>query len=133
MIKKLSSLLIILAIGLISMVASAASLTVKEKTHNFGTIREADGPVTCEFTLQNDGTKPIIIVSAKAQCGCTTPKIPKEPIRAGESAKLSVTYNPVGRPGEFDKTIRVKTNIKGENVVLKIKGTVLPKSTPSAK
>jgi hypothetical protein len=133
MIKRLSSLLILLLIGIAAMTASAASLIVKEKTHNFGTIREADGAVTCDFILQNNGTKPIIIVSAKAQCGCTTPKIPKEPIRAGESAKLSVTYNPVGRPGEFDKTIRVKTNIKGENVVLKIKGTVLPKSTPSDK
>ena len=132
MLKKLSTLLLILVIGIASAYA-ASDLAVSEKTHNFGTIREADGPVTCEFTLENKGDKPLVIVSAKAQCGCTTPKIPKQPIRPGESAVLTVTYDPAGRPGEFDKTIRVRTNRKDATALLKIKGTVLPKSTPKKK
>ncbi len=133
MLKKLSALLLILSIGIVSAFAADSALYVKEKTHNFGTIREADGPVMCEFILQNNGDKPLVIVSAKAQCGCTTPSIPKQPIRPGETAALTVTYDPAGRPGEFEKTIRVRTNRKGDNALLKIKGTVLPKSTPKKK
>ena len=43
MLKKLSALLLILSIGIVSAFAADSALYVKEKTHNFGTIREADG------------------------------------------------------------------------------------------
>ena len=59
MLKKLSALLLILSIGIVSAFAADSALYVKEKTHNFGTIREADGPVRCEFILQNNGDKPL--------------------------------------------------------------------------
>lgn len=133
MIRKLLLFLLFTIMTAAASWAAGPNLVVSDKTHNFGTIREADGPVTCEFVMRNDGDKPLIIMSAKAQCGCTTPKIPKQPIRPGESATLTVTYDPAGRPGEFDKTIRVRTNQKQKNVILKIKGTVLPKSTPKKK
>lgn len=125
--KRLSSLLLALAAALTAL-AGGPLLHVEENTIDFGMIREADGPATRTFTLRNDGDSPLIIISAKTQCGCTTPTIPKEPLRPGQSATLSVTYDPAGRPGEFEKTIRLRTNQKGKRQTLKIKGTVLPKS-----
>lgn len=104
-------------------------LTVKTPDHDFGTIREADGPVSYKFTVENTGDKPLVILSAKAQCGCTTPVVPKQPIKPGETATISVTYNPAGRPGEFKKTIRVKA--KPGQATLTITGTVVPKNTPA--
>lgn len=122
---------------LLALVAAAAgaqaagpALHVAETTHDFGMIREADGPVACDFLLRNDGDTPLVVVSAKTQCGCTTPEIPKEPLRPGQTATLRVTYDPTGRPGEFEKTIRVRTNQRRVSVVLRITGTVLPSSTP---
>jgi hypothetical protein len=76
--------------------------------------------------ITNKGESPLIIISATASCGCTTPDIPRQPIKAGESANLKVTFDPAGRPGEFEKIIKVKTNIKGDRTTLKIKGTVVP-------
>ena len=131
-IKKLTVLLTGLMLS-IAAYASGPKLVIGENTHNFGMIREADGPVTFEFVLENQGDKPLVISSAKSQCGCTVPKIPKQPIRPGESAKISVTYDPAGRPGEFVKTIRVRTNEKGKSTLLKISGTVVPKKAPQKK
>ena len=42
---------------------------------------------------------------------------------------LKVTYLPKGRPGEFNKTVTVKTNSKKhKKVTLRIKGFVTPES-----
>lgn len=76
MLKKLSALLLILSIGIVSAFAADSALYVKEKTHNFGTIREADGPVRCEFILQNNGDKPLVIVSAKHSADALRPAYP---------------------------------------------------------
>ena len=40
---------------------------------------------------------------------------------------IKVTYLPKGRPGEFEKTVKVRTNSKkNKKVVLKISGVVVP-------
>lgn len=98
-----------------------------ESTYDFGTIAEKGGNVSHEFAFTNTGESPLLIVNATASCGCTMPKFPKEPIAAGKSGKIKVTYNPDGRPGEFHKTITVRTNSKKQKkVTLKIKGFVTP-------
>jgi hypothetical protein len=69
----------------------------------------------------------LVIVSATASCGCTKPVYPTDPIKPEKKGKLKVTYNPSGRPGEFNKTIKVRTNApKSKRVSLKITGTVIP-------
>ncbi|MDE7152852.1 MAG: DUF1573 domain-containing protein [Muribaculaceae bacterium] len=103
-----------------------ANAQFKDKTHNFGTIREADGPVTTEFPFTNDGDAPLVIVSAVASCGCTSPEYPRKPVQPGESGVIKVTYDPAGRPGEFSKTITVRTPDK--RIKLRIKGNVIPKN-----
>lgn len=103
-----------------------ANAQFKEKTHNFGTIREADGPVTTEFAFTNSGDAPLVIVSAVASCGCTSPEFPRKPLQPGESGTIKVTYDPSGRPGEFSKTVTVRTPDK--RIKLRIKGNVIPKN-----
>lgn len=104
-----------------------AAIKFKNKTHDFGTIKEADGKVTCKFEFTNTGTAPLVIVSATASCGCTKPVFEEQPIQPGKSSEIRVSYNPAGRPGEFNKNITVKTNAPGaKKVVLKISGVVIP-------
>lgn len=80
-----------------------------------------------EFPFVNDGDTPLVIISATASCGCTQPKYPTEPIKPGKKGVIKVTYLPQGRPGEFDKLIKVRTNAKnGKKVSLKITGVVVP-------
>ena len=105
-----------------------AVIKFKKKTYDFGTIKEADGPVSCKFEFTNTGNAPLVIISATAGCGCTKPTFDEQPIQPGKSSEIRVTYNPKGRPGEFNKNITVKTNAPGaKKVTLKISGAVVPK------
>ena len=99
----------------------------EKTTHDFGNIKEDGGKVTCEFEFINEGTAPLLIESARAECGCTRPEYPKEEIAPGAKGRLSVTYNPLGRPGGFIKKITVLTNGNPRKTNLKIRGTVIPK------
>jgi len=95
--------------------------------HDFGTIPENGGPVSHEFEILNVGDEPLMIINASASCGCTRPAFPKKPISPGKKDKIKVTYLPAGRPGEFNKTVTVKTNArKSKKITFKIKGFVTP-------
>ena len=96
-------------------------------SHDFGTIKEADGPVSFTFEFKNTGNKPLIIVDAVASCGCTRPEYTTKPIKPGKKGKVKVTYSPVGRPGAFRKTVKVKTNGTEKVSTLTISGVTIPK------
>lgn len=104
-----------------------AEATFKVRSHDFGTIQEAKGPVSCTFEFTNTGDKPLLIIDATASCGCTRPEYPTKPIKPGKTGKIKVTYSPIGRPGPFKKTVTVKTNGKERSTKLFIEGTVVPK------
>ena len=104
-----------------------AEATFATKTHDFGTIKEANGPVTCTFEFTNSGDKPLLIIDATASCGCTRPEYPSKPIKPGKKGTIKVTYSPIGRPGAFKKTVKVKTNGSERTTTLRIEGTVIPK------
>lgn len=122
----------LLVFSLLCLASSAAfadsRISLEEKSHDFGLIAEDKGPVSHNFTFTNTGDSPLVILDAKAECGCTRPTIPLEPIAPGKSASIKVTYLPAGRPGEFIKSVKVTTNDpKNKKIKLKISGSVLPK------
>jgi hypothetical protein len=84
-------------------------------------------PSTTTFTLTNDGNEPLIIASANASCGCTSPSYSREPIMPGKSTPLLVTYNAAVQ-GNFNKSITIRTNASETPVVLMISGKVVPKT-----
>lgn len=121
----------IFAICLVTLSAVAddkqAEATFATLSHDFGTIQEAKGPVSCTFEFTNTGDKPLLIIDAVASCGCTRPEYPSKPIKPGKKGKIKVTYSPIGRPGAFKKSVKVKTNGKERTTTLRIEGTVIPK------
>ena len=128
-----------IAIALVAMLVGALVLLAAEKysqatfpvqSHDFGTIKEDGGPVTCTFEVLNTGNQPLLILDAVASCGCTKPEFPTKPIKPGKKAKIKVTYSPLGRPGAFRKTVKVKTNGREVRTTLVIQGTVQPAHKP---
>lgn len=95
--------------------------------HDFGTIKEENGKATNNFEFTNTGGKPLIISQVRASCGCTAPDWSKEPILPGKRGFVSATYDPTSRPGPFNKTLTVISNATTPNIVLQIKGDVVPK------
>lgn len=97
--------------------------------HNFGKIPQ-DVPATVTFMFENTGEQALIISNVKPSCGCTTPDYSKEPIKKGEKGFIKATYN-AHNGGVFEKTITVTANTEEQNIVLRIKGEVLPKPADS--
>ncbi len=109
------------------------NVTFAEESFNFGLVNEMGGKVTHDFEFKNDGTSPIVLKSVKASCGCTTPDWPKSPIAPGATGKISVTYNPQGRPGTFLKTVTVvigNESNKQSTYRLNISGEVIKEKYP---
>lgn len=102
-------------------------ITFSQTQHDFGKINEADGRVTTIFEFKNEGMTPLVLSNVRASCGCTTPSWTKTPVEPGQTGTISVTYNPNGRPGKFQKTITVTSNGSEQPVKLYIKGEVIPK------
>lgn len=111
-----------------ALMAQQPVITFVKTQHDFGKINEADGRVTTIFEFKNEGMQPLVLSNVRASCGCTTPKWPREPIEPGQVGQITVTYNPNGRPGRFQKTITVTSNATEATIRLYIKGEVIPKS-----
>lgn len=126
--KKILFLILTLLLPAMSTFAKkeGASIRFSEQTYNFGTIPENGGKVTHSFEFINDGASNLVIVDAKADCGCTLPEFPAKPIAPGKKGVIKITFDPKYRPGQFNKVVTVRTNGKQKKVRLKISGTVNP-------
>ena len=108
-----------------------AEISFKETIIDFGTIENGvDGKRTFEF--KNIGNAPLVFSRIFSSCGCTIPKKPEKPIQPGESGIIEVEYD-TKRTGLFQKAITVNSNAKTPNIILRIKGEVLPESEEDEK
>ena len=124
--KKIFSTLI-MALAAVTMFAQDPVITFEKTEHDFGKINEADGRVSVDFVFKNEGMTPLVLSNVRASCGCTTPKWTKEPVEPGQKGVITVTYNPNGRPGRFQKTVTITSNATEATKRVYIKGEVIPK------
>jgi hypothetical protein len=121
--KKLVLLSIVLNLVFIETFAQA-KIEFKELKHDFGNVKEVNGPVSHVFTFKNTGNAPLVIQNVETSCGCTSPEYTREPVLPGKSGIVKATFDPSGRPNYFDKNLTVVTNASNNRVVLGIKGNV---------
>jgi hypothetical protein len=116
---------------LLLLMAACMSLTAMAqiewlaKEYDFGSFKEAAGSVTGSVGFINRGSKATYIKTVRPSCGCTGAKFTTDMIEPGDTAVVSFTYNPAGRPGKFDKTVKVFIGDDAEMTVIRIKGTVI--------
>ncbi|HYO21552.1 MAG TPA: DUF1573 domain-containing protein [Flavisolibacter sp.] len=130
--KKLFFLAAAVITGISAMAQQKIDEVAKFNTekYEFGKIKH-NVPVTTSFTITNTSDKPIVIESATAGCGCTTPEYSKEPIPAGGSTKLKVGYNAAAM-GRFDKPVTIKFAGVADQKVIMIGGEVVDTATTEA-
>ena len=132
--KKLFAVVLLFVIGGGSPVFSQTQATkptagpkivFDDESHDFGTIKEG---LVAEYTFKfkNTGSQPLILKDVRPSCGCTTPEWSKEPVQPGKTGIILVKYNSAGRPGKFNKSITITSNIPDQTAVLFISGTVTP-------
>ncbi len=102
-------------------------LRFSETDWNFGTIREEGGPVSHVFTFTNNGTDPVAIDRVTASCGCTTPEYTRGLVKPGEKAEIKVSFDPMGYPSDFSKSVVVVSGGGRYHDLLTVRGHVTPR------
>ena len=101
------------------------SIVIKDNSYIFGNIKESDGIVSHDFYVQNTGLYPLIIKDIRTNCSCTSAEWVKKPIMPNESTKVTISYDPTDRPGNFIQSIAVFTNTHPSTHSLTIRGIVI--------
>ena len=119
--------IILILISAISLAAYAQekignNLEIDKNIHDFGDVLIENGPVSCTFTVKNIGQTPAVIYNVVSSCGCTDVKWTREPLRPGDSGKISVTYTNDEGPYAFDKTLTVYFSDVKKPYILKVRG-----------
>ena len=61
-----------------------ADISFKETVYDFGSVPERGGKVSHVFEFVNTGNANLVIKDVTAECGCTTPEYPQNPIAPGK-------------------------------------------------
>lgn len=93
---------------------------------DFGIIREDDGKVSRKVKAVNVSPDSTFIISARTSCGCSAAEYSEEVIAPGDTAEVTLIYDPVNRPGKFLKTARFFTGKERIGNSIKLSGTVIP-------
>lgn len=104
-------------------IVSQAYITFDTLHYDFGTIIEGE-QVVGYFDYKNTGTDPLLILSVRASCGCTTPEWSQEPLEPGERETLNIIFDAGGRRGSQHKEIIVHTNAENGEVSLAVFASV---------
>lgn len=106
-------------------VPAYAEIEWLSKEYNFGAFREAEGPQTGVVRFVNKGPGSTFVGRVRPSCGCTGASYSEEMIAPGDTATVTFTYDPAGRPGRFNKSIKVYVGEDNELYTIRITGTVI--------
>ncbi len=79
------------------------------------------------FTFKNKGNQTLLISDVRTTCGCTVPEWNRNPIPAGGSDKIDVSFDTHGKQDIQIKKITVIANTFPSETEVVIKGFVNPK------
>jgi len=96
----------------------------EEEVHDFGKLMEGE-TVAYSFKFKNTGKSDLIIADVSTSCGCTVPSYSKDPIHAGKSGEIKVSFNSLGKRGFQTKNIVIVANTQPNTTVVKIKAQVV--------
>ncbi|MBY0433053.1 MAG: DUF1573 domain-containing protein [Cyclobacteriaceae bacterium] len=102
----------------------AEALIFREKVYDFGEIDEQAGNADHEFIFTNNSGRPVKIISVQTSCGCTTPGWSMDVIQHGKTGFVKASFDPRGRPGYFNKSLTITTDLESNPTVLEIKGSI---------
>lgn len=88
---------------------SGPHLVIPIKEYNFGKIKQSGPIVSYGFEMVNNGTEDVKIEKVLTSCNCTSAKIDKDIIKAGEKTFLIVEFDPNYHFESYDEIMRTAT------------------------
>ncbi len=105
-----------------------AEMNFEAEDHDFGNISQGD-KVVHDFEFKNSSQNDLIITDAKGSCGCTIPEYPKEPVKAGDTGIIKVSFNSAGKIGKQAKSVTIYANVQDGQKILHITSNIVSKET----
>lgn len=93
---------------------------------DFGMIREEDGKVSRKVKAVNISADSTFIISARTSCGCSAAEYSDSMLAPGDTTEVTLSYDPLNRPGKFLKTAKFFTGSERIGNSIKLSGTVIP-------
>jgi len=118
---------LIVLILLANAAAVRAQLVFEPASHDFGSVPESGGTVSHTFAGVNRSERPLVILDVVSSCGCTVPEFSRRPILPGDSTRITVTFDPMNRPGSFSKELGIYSTDRVKVATLAIRGEVAPR------
>jgi hypothetical protein len=78
-------------------VPASADLHFTEPVANAGVVY-AGASLIHDFTFENQGPEAVVILDARASCGCVQPRIPQGTFRVGERGSITLDVNTLSQP-----------------------------------
>lgn len=139
--RKLIHIIIIVALSLLSIEASAQSRRSAENeekcagihfadgsSHDFGDVERRGGDLIKVFRFVNNGDAPLMIKKITKSCSCMTADFSRKPVKPGESGEIRLKYEPHKvEAGTFHKVVQIHTNTPQEVHLITIQGNSLDK------
>lgn len=94
-------------------VTDGPQIVVDRKLHDFGEVPQFGGKVETTFTVSNTGTEVLEIGTLTTSCSCTSATIDNAAIKPGESAVMTVVFDPNFHAEPLDvfkRTVFITTN-----------------------
>ena len=89
--------------------ADSSSLSFEQKHIIAEPMNEDGAPKSFVYRFTNIGKETVAIKRLVSTCSCASAVCPVKEVAPGASADISVTYNPKGHPGKFERKIFVYT------------------------
>ncbi|MDE5637941.1 MAG: DUF1573 domain-containing protein [Alistipes sp.] len=100
-----------------------AELCIAPAKYDLGTIHRKDKR-TLSFEYANKGDAPLVIVDVDVSCGCVVPEWSKEPLLPGQSAVMTVEFDPKTKMGTTINSIYIRSTAKNSLEVVRIYAVV---------
>jgi len=80
---------------------------------------------TVTFPITNTGDRPLKLLAAMADCGCTTATLPEEAIAPGATAEVEVRFDGKAPTGALERHVTITTDGDPASLVLTITGSIV--------
>ena len=101
-----------LALLIASCAPTAGQIELSETKSDWGRVSNR-AVASRDYEVRNTGTGPLEITGVSTSCGCTMAQVSDSRLEPGETAVLTVTYDPLvhnGATGEFLRMVYVRSD-----------------------
>lgn len=86
---------------------------------------EVGQPITGRIEITNQGAYDLLITKARSSCGLLIQTWPTDPVSPGEQVVMTFRYVS-SSPGPFERLITIHTNAWQKNIIVGVRGEVVP-------